>query len=115
MERVTIEVVERKNPGKQCARSVRRDGSVPAIVYGQDINMPITVSHEGIKTLKSVHFSESAIVDMKINNSGSAKAIPVMMKDIQFHPLKDTVIHIDFLNNNMAFLLYIFAGKTRIE
>ncbi|MCF7872793.1 MAG: 50S ribosomal protein L25 [Candidatus Omnitrophica bacterium] len=97
MERAKIKVEKRTDKGKQAAKRVRADGSIPSILYGKDINAAITVSSEGFKTLRDMHFSESTVIDLSIAGAKNMESIPVLIKDVQYHPLTDKVIHIDLL------------------
>ncbi|MCF7916564.1 MAG: 50S ribosomal protein L25 [Candidatus Omnitrophica bacterium] len=97
MERAKIEVEKRTDKGKQAAKRLRAEGSIPAIIYGKDINSAISVSSEGFKTLRDMHFSESTVIDLTISGDKKSEPIPVLIKDVQYHPLTDKVIHIDLL------------------
>lgn len=96
MERITVEVQVRKEIGKSAARKVRFGGDVPAIVYGHGANIPVKLSPASIKPLKAVNFSETVIIDMAIDTDKNSETMPVMIKDIQFHPLSEQINHIDF-------------------
>jgi large subunit ribosomal protein L25 len=97
MERVKIEVFLREKTGKETAKKIRREKSIPAIVYGKDVNIPIKVPHQSLKILKSIHFSESAIIDMEIVNNDKKESYSVIIKDLQYHPLTEEIIHMDFM------------------
>ncbi|MCF7869790.1 MAG: 50S ribosomal protein L25 [Candidatus Omnitrophica bacterium] len=97
MERAKIRVEKRTDKGKQAVKKIRAEGSVPSIVYGKDINAAITISSEGFKTLRDIHFSESTVIDLSISGDKKSESIPVLIKDIQYHPLTDKVIHVDLL------------------
>jgi large subunit ribosomal protein L25 len=97
MEKVKIEVKFRESIGKQGAKKVRGKGNIPAIVYGKEVNIPIEIPHDSFKVLKSINFSESVIIQMQINNDKREETHAVIIKDIQYHPLTEEVIHIDFM------------------
>jgi large subunit ribosomal protein L25 len=97
MERIKIQVDHRTETGKEIAKKIRKQGSVPAVVYSSDTNISLSIPTTGLKALRSIHFSESAVIDMEIKDDKKAKSIPVIIKDVQFHPLTEEVIHIDFL------------------
>ncbi|OGX18443.1 MAG: hypothetical protein A3K83_03330 [Omnitrophica WOR_2 bacterium RBG_13_44_8b] len=100
MERVKIAVSQRNERGKGPAGRLKRSGSVPAVLYGQNAHMSLTVPVESMKALRSMHFSESAIVDMEI--SGEKEPIPVLIKDMQYNPLNEEVTHIDFFKVSLT-------------
>lgn len=97
MEKVKMEAYSREKTGKEIAKKVRREGKVPAIVYGKDKNVSIIVDMAGLKILKSIKFSESTILDMDIIKEEKRENIPVLIKDVQYHPVTDRVSHIDFM------------------
>jgi large subunit ribosomal protein L25 len=84
----------RTGAGKGASRRLRRTGLVPAIVYGahQDPEM-VTVSHnELLKHLEHEAFY-SHVLDLKIGES----ITKVVLKDMQRHPAKPFVLHVDFM------------------
>lgn len=97
MDRIKIKVEKREKTGKESVKKLRNQGYVPAIVYSEDTNIALAISFSDLKTLRSIHFSESAVIDMEIGGGKKAESIPVLIKDIQYHPLTEDVIHIDFL------------------
>jgi len=97
MERMKIKVEKRETIGKEGVKKLRKQGYVPAVVYGGDINIALTIPFIGLKALRVIHFSESAVIDMEIAGEKKVKSIPVLIKDVQFHPLTEDVIHVDFL------------------
>ena len=97
MERIKIKVEKREAIGKKGVKKLRKQGYVPAVVYSSNTNAILSIPFIGLKTLRSIHFSESAVIDMEIADEKKAKTIPVLIKDVQFHPLTEDVIHVDFL------------------
>ena len=102
MERIKIQASNRVERGKEIAKKIRKEGSVPAVVYSKDTNLSLTILTSSIKLLRSIHFSESAIIDLEILDDKKSKPIPVIIKDIQLHPLSEEVIHIDFLKVSLT-------------
>jgi len=97
MDRIKIKVKKREVTGKEGVKKLRKQSCVPAVVYGDKINTILTVDFGSLKILQSIHFSESVVIDMEIVSDEKTKSIPVLVKDVQFHPLTEDVIHIDFL------------------
>ncbi len=91
MKSIEIKGELRKSTGKKDSKSLRNEEKVPCVLYGGKENMHIAVLE---KELKKLVFTPNVyIVDLDINGN-KHKAI---MKDLQFHPVTDRVIHIDFL------------------
>ncbi len=97
MDKIKIQVQVRDKKGKEVAKKIRRQGLIPAVVYSEDTNIALTVPSESMKALRSIHFSESAVIDMEILGDKKPKTIPVFIKDIQFDPLSEGILHLDFL------------------
>lgn len=97
MEMVKIEAYFREGVGKEKAKKVRKNGDVPAVVYSKDINVPVTISAQGLKILREMRFSESMIINMEIVNEQKKDNFSVMIKDMQYHPLTEQILHIDFM------------------
>jgi len=84
----------REKAGKGAARAVRREGRVPAVVYGSG-EAPVSISLEAITANRLVYAGHFLTTIFEIDIEGTKlRAIP---RDYQFEPVKDTVIHIDFL------------------
>lgn len=90
---VVLDVAVREESGTGNAREARRNGFVPGIVYGGE-DAPISVSmkfNEVLKALNSGQFLQSMI---EISHDG--KKQKVLTKDVQFHPVSDMPVHVDF-------------------
>jgi large subunit ribosomal protein L25 len=118
MERVKIQANSREGKGKKMAKKIRRQGVIPAVVYSSDTNISLSLPTASIKTLRSIHFSESAVIDMEITDGKREESIPVIIKDVQFHPLTEKVIHIDFFKVSLKKKIkvpvpLVFKGESR--
>jgi len=84
----------RERAGKGASRAVRRTGRVPAVIYGAgEPATPIHVEEKLlVRQLSSGHFMNS-VVEISI---GEGKSIRTLPRDVQFHPVTDRPIHVDF-------------------
>ena len=91
---VNVKAVVRGRAGKGAARSVRREGLIPGVVYGdkQDPQLISLVYNSVLPHIETGRFL-STLVDLEVDGK-SVRAIP---RDIQFEPVKDRIVHIDFL------------------
>jgi large subunit ribosomal protein L25 len=91
---VTIKAEARAKAGKGAARSVRREGHIPGVVYG-DKQEPQMVQMTYNNVLPHVQTGRflSTLVDLEV----AGKTVRAIPRDIQFEPVKDRIIHIDFL------------------
>jgi large subunit ribosomal protein L25 len=84
----------RDRAGKGASRAVRREGRVPAVIYGnKEAATPIHVEEKLlVKLLSSGHFMNS-VVEIALDGA-THRTLP---RDVQFHPVNDRPIHVDFL------------------
>jgi len=102
MEKVSIKVNLREKSGKEISKKERNQGLIPAVVYAKGFNLCVQVPLEALKVLNSIHFSESIIIDMDVLESKEKGPVAVLIKDVQYHPLKDTINHIDFVKVSLT-------------
>ena len=84
----------RASVGKGPARQTRRDGNVPAVIYGNK-EKPILLSLEHRVLTKQLENPQFFIKLVDIELDGSTHR--VLPREVQFHPVTDTPIHADFL------------------
>src|SRR3954462_8554965 len=93
-EQLTLSAETRERAGKGASRAMRREGRVPAVVYGNK-EEPLSIHVEEkalVKMLSTGHFMNSVV--MIDHPGGQARTLP---KDVQFHPVTDRPLHVDFL------------------
>jgi len=92
-KRPTLTVQERAERGSREARRLRRAGFVPGVLYGggNDDSVSFKV---GARELRHTLADGSALMDVTVDGG---KALPVIVKDQQFHPVRDDLLHIDLL------------------
>ena len=91
MKSLAISVKSRKNVGKSSTRALRNQGNVPCVLYGGEKQVCF-YAHEN-EFRKLVYTPDVYIVELNID--GEVKR--AIMQDIQFHPVTDKILHIDFL------------------
>ena len=90
----TISADQRERVGKGSARAVRRAGLVPAVIYG-DKKDPVDITMEAREITKIVH--QPGIYGRLLEIDVAGTKSTVLTRDIQFHPVSDVVMHLDFL------------------
>lgn len=98
MKQISINGTVRTELGKKAAKAIRNSGNVPCVLYGEkkDANgqpeaIHFTVSEKEINKL--IYTPHIYLVDINIDGEDH-KGI---LKEVQFHPVKDNVLHVDFL------------------
>lgn len=94
MKTIQINATARNEYGKKVAKHLRKEGKVPCVVYGLGEHMDITVSEDELRKL--IYTPHIYIVELNIDG----KVYPTVLKDAQYHPVKDNVLHVDFLRIN---------------
>jgi large subunit ribosomal protein L25 len=91
---ITLAASERPQSGKGPARAARRDGMVPAVIYGNKLE-PLAISVERKELERQIHVPGFFIrlVDVAIDGE-SHRVLP---REVQFHPVSDVPLHVDFL------------------
>jgi len=93
-ETLKLSAETRERAGKGASRAVRLTGRVPAVVYGNKL-APQTIHVEEkalVKQLLTGHFMNS-VVEIELDG----KNVRTLPRDVQFHPVTDRPIHVDFL------------------
>ncbi|MDD2192540.1 MAG: 50S ribosomal protein L25 [Bacteroidales bacterium] len=103
MKTVSMSGSLRENVGKKDAKSLRREGRVPCVVYGGKEQVRFSVLETEFKPL--LFSPDTHFVELDIDGE-KTKAI---LQEIQYHPISDEVIHADFLrlNDDKAIILSI--------
>ncbi|WP_177602651.1 50S ribosomal protein L25/general stress protein Ctc [uncultured Phocaeicola sp.] len=97
MKSIEIKGSLRTETGKKATRELRNNDCVPCVLYGiqkdengNPVSTHFTVSNEGLRKL--VYTPHIYVVDLNIDG----KTVNAIMKDIQFHPVTDKILHVDF-------------------
>lgn len=92
-----INVERRKDEGKGASRRLRRTGQVPAIVYGGELKpVSIQLLHKDVLAASQNEWFYSSILDLSLGGDVQK----VLLRDMQRHPFKQQVLHLDFQRVN---------------
>ena len=91
MKTLAISVKERQNVGKSNTRALRNQGNVPCVLYGGEKQVTFYAHENDFRKL--VYTPDTFIAELNIDGS----KVRAIMQDIQFHPVTDKILHIDFL------------------
>ncbi len=91
MKTFQLEGSVRANVGKKAAKAVRSTESVPCVLYGNGENIHFESTFSAFRKL--IYTPEIYLVELTVDG----KTRTAIMKDLQFHPVTDAVLHVDFL------------------
>ncbi len=102
MEKILIKADIRAEKGKSIARRLRKEGKIPAVLYGREVDpISIAVSSRDWEKLGK-QLKRNVILDMEVQGlKKKAENRPVMIKHIQKSVLRNEILHIDFLQVSM--------------
>lgn len=91
METIAITGAPRTDLGKRSTKALRREGHIPCVAYGSEDLIHFSVTPTDVKDL--IYTPDFKIAEITVDGN-SFRAI---VKDIQFHPVTDEIMHLDFL------------------
>lgn len=90
MKSITIKGSERESVGKKATKALRDAGMVPCVIYGGSQPVHFAAEEKAFKGLVYTPNAHTVVVDLNGKNTN------VILQDIQFHPVSDKILHIDF-------------------
>ncbi len=90
MKSITIKGSERESVGKAATRAARNAGMVPCVLYGGDQPVHFTAEEKDFKNLVYTPNVHTVVIDL------NGKTFNAILQDIQFHPVSDKILHMDF-------------------
>lgn len=97
MERIILEVQLREEIGKSKVKHLKDQGLLPAVVYkkGKEA-LAIKIARSDFLHLVHQHRPESVVIDLKIKDAKKEKDKTCLIKEIQYDPITDDIMHADF-------------------
>ncbi|MGE0016214.1 MAG: 50S ribosomal protein L25/general stress protein Ctc [Bacteroides sp.] len=83
-------IAEHSSEQSRALKALRKNNCVPCVLYGAGDNVHFTVTTDEVRNL--IYTPHIYVVDLDIDG----KKVKAILKDVQFHPVKDTILHIDF-------------------
>ena len=90
MKSITIQGTKRESVGKKSTKALRDAELVPCVVYGGTDILNFSTEEKSFKNL--VYTPEAHTVSIEVDG----QTIPAVLQDIQFHPITDRILHVDF-------------------
>ncbi|MGJ8598114.1 50S ribosomal protein L25/general stress protein Ctc [Sulfitobacter sp.] len=103
-----LEVQERTGTGKGAARQARRDGMVPGIVFGGDVDpLPIQLDFNKLLTMLRKGRFKATLFNLKVEGHDDVR---VICRDVQRHVVKDLPTHVDFMRLKRTTKINLFIN-----
>lgn len=98
MTETVLQAETGRRAGSSDARRLRAEGKIPAVVYGHGMDpIPVSVDRRELRQALSGGSGMNTILDLTVDGT----VYPSLIKDIQRHPVKRSVQHIDFIQVNL--------------
>ena len=91
MKTIEIKGSFRKELGKKSTKLLRKEDNVPCVIYGKEKNIHFHAHENSFKNLVYTH--EAHLVKLSLDD----KEYKAVLKDMQFHPVSDKILHADFI------------------
>ena len=88
----------REKTGKVATKEVRKNGEIPAVLYGLKDNLSFSVSPSNLKDILTAK-GQNALIDLNLEGDKQRK---VILKEFQSHPLRELWVHVDFLEVDIS-------------
>ena len=97
MEHSKLKVSVREETGKGVARTLRREGHVPAVVYGSGKSQSLSANLKDVEKAMQGHAGRNGLFDLEISGGKKERTALTLVRDIQRDPITGKILHLDFL------------------
>ena len=97
MQKIQLQANVRKEISKGATKALRKQECIPAVLYGHGIKtLNLAVEQKKFEQVVKKMHGENILISLSIDDNGSSKQEIVMIRNIQYHPVSDGLLHIDF-------------------
>lgn len=100
MEKLAITCQKRQDTGKGAARKLRREGKVPAVLYGGEMVVPVAIDPKDIHKILSSQAGENAIFQLSVAGE-KGKGRNVILRELHYDSIKGHLLHADLYEISM--------------
>ena len=93
MKSITIKGSQRESVGKVATKALRNAGMVPCVIYGGENPVHFSAEERAFKGLVYTPEAHTVVIELD-----GGKKFEGILQDIQFHPVSDKILHVDFYN-----------------
>ena len=97
-----LTVAVREEAGKGAARSMRRAGKIPAVLYGQGECLLLTANPEELVKILKSHAGSTTLISLTVNGAQSKQNRTALLRDYQIDPVTGAVLHADLFEISMS-------------
>ncbi|MBI4681763.1 MAG: 50S ribosomal protein L25 [Nitrospirae bacterium] len=116
MEKILVKADKRPETGKGSARSLRRTGMVPAVVYSEGNSTPIKIQGKQMTKLIYSGVGEHALITIELNEDGAKTSEhPVLIKNYQRDPVSEELLHVDFMEVSLKKLVKVMVSVVIVK
>ena len=94
MQMQELTVTQRDGKGKQAAKRLRREGQIPAILYGGATPQPIAVDPKAVLKMIHGHEGTTQLLSLKFDGGATSPRMAII-RDMQFDPVSENLLHVD--------------------
>jgi large subunit ribosomal protein L25 len=99
MAEIILQATPRPPQGTRPARRLRADGKIPGVVYGLGADaVPLTVEWRELRAALVTEQGLNAVINLEIDGTRT----PTLLKDMQRHPVRRNVLHVDFIRVDLS-------------
>ena len=107
MSQTVLVATSGRTTGSAPSRRLRAEGHIPGVLYGRGMApVSVTIERRDLRLALSGPAGANTVLDLQVDG----KSYPAVVKDLQRHPIKRTVSHIDFLQVNMNEEITVSVG-----
>ena len=97
MQKIQLQANIRKEINKRSTKELRKQGGIPCVLYGHGIKtLNLTIEQKKFEQMVKKMHGENVLISLSIDSNDSSKQETVMIRNIQYHPVSDGLLHIDF-------------------
>ena len=97
-----LTVAVREQAGKGAARSMRRAGKIPAVLYGQGECLSLIANPDDLVKILKSHAGSTALISLTVNGAKSKPSRTALLRDYQVDPITGAVLHADLFEISMS-------------
>ena len=112
MDMRELTITTREGTGKNAARRLRRDGRAPGILYGG--SAPVNIAVDPREVFRIIHGREGSTQLLKVSFAGSKESKMAIIRDMQFDPVSEDLVHVDLQEVAMDKPIQVTVGLRHV-